>query len=185
MIKINKVTTKTGDSGTTLGPGMKKTEKYNCNIDFLGNLDELNCTIGFINLYAKKKLKKIIFEIQHQLFDIGSMFFNENAKDCENFTKYLENEINENNKNLPQLNSFLLPVGKKLSLYLHQARTLARRTERSFWAFYKKEINEKKDIENIGIYLNRLSDLMFVLIRKNNNKKETKWIPLAKRINKI
>lgn len=163
MIKINKITTKQGDSGMTLGPGIKKIEKSSNEIEFLGSLDELNCEIGNAMLYIKnKKIEKILEKIQNELFEIGAMFYKQEETLIEEKIKFLEENIEKYNANLPELNSFLMPSGNKKIVTLNQARCCARKTER---IFFKLNIESK-----IGVFLNRLSDLIFVFIRINNKK---------------
>lgn len=187
MIKINKITTKTGDRGSTLGPGMKKQLKCSENINFTGKLDELNCSIGYVHKEASKELKEIITNLQNQLFDIGACFFNQNDEDCDELIEYLAKVMEEQNTD-EELNSFLLPQGNDLILALHQSRNKARDAERSFWDTVfdeeKNEINEKllEKTGKIGIYLNRLSDVFFAMIKKESNLQEAqKWVPLKKR----
>lgn len=163
MINIDKVTTKTGDNGKTLGPGFKKISKYSSEISFLGSLDELNASIGeciFFN--NNKKIKKILEKIQHQIFDIGAAFFKQIDIENEKI-KFLENNIKELNEKLPALTSFLIPSGSIDIIKLHISRTITRKSESLFWG-------TNNSTKNIGIYLNRLSDLLFVLLRKNSKK---------------
>jgi cob(I)alamin adenosyltransferase len=173
MIRINKVTTKTGDSGNTLGPDNKLTPKSSCNIKFLGNLDELNVLIGESILYSNNlESKEVLEKIQHQLFDIGGMFYSQNLREFDSYILFLENNIEKFNKDLPELTSFLLPKGTQEVISLHKARTKARETERTFFS-----IQEIEKVSPIGIYLNRLSDLMFIFIRKISTQP---WKPFEK-----
>lgn len=166
MIKINKVTTKSGDTGQTLGPGLKMMPKNCIHIEFLGKLDELNVSIGNILLYQKdRKLRKILEEIQNQLFDIGSAFFKQDNSNIHELVKYLEDNIELYNSNLKELCSFLLPQGNNLVIALHQARCKTRDTERNFW---KSLENNETNLKEIGIYLNRLSDFLFIIIRQKS-----------------
>lgn len=177
MITLNKITTKQGDKGCTLGPGMKKTEKYNCNIEFLGKLDELNCTLGETFFYAKmlysdeQELISLLDNMQHQIFDIGAMFFKMDDLKAEALISMLEKNIIELNKDLPELKSFLLQRGDQFLIAAHKTRSLCRSAERAFWAT-NKDLDKK--LETIGIYLNRLSDLIFILIRRKSSEI---WVP--------
>ena len=185
MIKINKITTKTGDKGTTLGPGMEFINKFDDNIEFLGQLDELNSYVGQIIANAnianakKPKLCNLLTQLQHQLFDIGAMFFSQNEQHCPLFIEFLETEQAKFNANLKELTSFLLPQGNKLIVSLHIARVKAREAERMFWKISSKLEDNK--MEGIGIYLNRFSDLLFSMIRKYSQKDAKPWIPLNTR----
>ncbi len=189
MIRINKITTKTGDNGQTLGPGIRLISKFSDEIEFIGKIDELNSSLGqVLASTCKRKTKKLITEIQHQLFDIGSMFFKKDAIDCDKFIQFLEEKIIEYSKNVKALDSFLLPQGglfkKRIVSSLHVARSCARSAERSFWKTVinhcEIEPTEKLiSLNMIGVYLNRLSDLLFAIIRKNSRKK---WIPMKRRL---
>ena len=169
-----------GDNGKTLGCDMLLVDKFSPEIKLLGKLDELNCMIGYaichLNLLDYKK-KHVLEEIQHQLFDIGSFFFNKKFENCEIILNWIEKHIEIFNKNLLELNSFLLPNGSKSIVTLHIARTKSRETERIFWEVWNNmKFNSEKnknDSKLIGIYLNRLSDLLFIFIRKKSKKK---WI---------
>ena len=163
MIKINSVTTKQGDCGVTLGPGMKQTSKSADTIEFLGNLDEMNCSIGHAIFYIKnRKIKVILEKTQHEIFEIGAMFYKQNDKNIEQKILFIEENIERFNKNLPELTSFLLPNGNKKIITLNIARCDVRRAERTF---FKLKLDSK-----IGVFLNRLSDLLFVFIRIYNKK---------------
>jgi cob(I)alamin adenosyltransferase len=171
MILINKVTTKTGDKGMTLGPKMLQYKKSDANIEFLGKLDELNTSIGEVLLYENDALLE---EVQHQLFDIGGFFYKNELQNIDYFIMFLEKIIAQEVENLPALDSFLLPKGSALTIALHKARCIARSAERVFFSI------NCEDVAPIGVYLNRLSDLLFVKIRKISSEK---WIPLIKRKN--
>jgi len=199
MIKINSVTTKSGDCGKTICFGWKTSRKYDEDVEFIGNLDELNCHIGnilknigffakfctflykFIEFFHEISEPKILLEkkffekLQHDLFEIGKMFLKKNDENCENLILEIEKNIEILNKNLPELKSFLLQNGNNFVISLHFARVSARKTERTFWKFFdqiKKEKNDKEieKIQKIGVFLNRLSDLIFVMIRRRKSK---------------
>jgi cob(I)alamin adenosyltransferase len=170
MIKINKVTTKMGDSGKTLGPRCEIIPKFDDRIEFLGKLDELNCLLGLVILDLEiDEMKKFMLGVQNQIFDIGAMFFKQ-ISNAEKYITLLEENIEKYNENLPELDSFLLPSGSKIVVHLHLARAYARNAERKFW-----KANDSSDMKDIGIYLNRLSDLLFVFIRMHDN--NSKWVP--------
>lgn len=196
MIKINKVTTKQGDSGLTLSPGCVLSSKASCSIEFLGKLDELNCLVGnalanigcfenlfstFLNFSNRSNLllhKKLLKNLQHDLFDIGAMFYKQNAQNCLELIQEIEQNTKKINDNLPELNSFLLPRGSKFVVALHLVRAATRDCERCFWKHIedvKKNNYEKSEIDKllpIGVFLNRLSDLIFVIIR---TKSQSTW----------
>ena len=181
MVKLNKIYTKIGDKGSTqLGDG-KMVNKNSLRVDAYGSVDEANATIGLSILRTNIKIKKILKIVQNDLFDLGADLCIPDKKNTQKLkiTKdridYIEEKIDNFNKELSSLNSFILPGGSESSTYLHIARTVTRRAERKIVALSKKE-----KINPIAIiYLNRLSDLLFVLARYTNNKgkKDILWKP--------
>ena len=182
MIKLNKIYTKTGDGGdTALGDG-ERVLKDSLRVSAYGNVDELNASIGIITLYANTELKRKLKNIQNDLFDIGADLcvpISEKNKDrlrlSTNQIETLELEIDEMNSILEPLNSFVLPGGCTSATFLHMARTICRRAERSVVSLRsQEEINN-----NTLIYLNRLSDWLFVASRVENqeNSSEVLWAP--------
>lgn len=169
-VKLNKITTKTGDFGETLGPGNKKYKKHDLEIEILGQLDKLNCSIGNVILHEKSRIiKALLTVLQNQIFDIGAAFF-KNIDIDNNYIEFLESKIEFYNQNLPELSSFLLPQGTAYIVALHLSRCQTRETERFFWRLYWNLYDKNNfDSKNICIYLNRLSDLFFILIRKKLN----------------
>ena len=182
MIKLNKIYTKTGDGGdTALGDG-ERVLKDSLRVSAYGNVDELNASIGIITLYANTELKRKLKNIQNDLFDIGADLcvpISEKNKDrlrlSTNQIETLELEIDEMNSILEPLNSFVLPGGCRSATFLHMARTICRRAERSVVSLRsQEEINN-----NTLVYLNRLSDWLFVASRVENqeNSSEVLWSP--------
>ncbi len=182
MIKLNKIYTKTGDSGdTALGDG-ERVLKDSPRVSAYGNVDELNASIGVVTLYAGAELKRKLKNIQNDLFDIGADLcvpISEKNKErlrlSKNQIEVLEVEIDEMNSILEPLNSFVLPGGCKSAVFLHLARTICRRAERSVVSLRSvEEIND-----NTLVYLNRLSDWLFVASRVENqeNSSEVLWAP--------
>ena len=182
MIKLNKIYTKTGDRGdTALGDG-ERVLKDSLRVSAYGNVDELNASIGIITLYANTELKRKLKNIQNDLFDIGADLcvpISEKNKDrlrlSTNQIETLELEIDEMNSILEPLNSFVLPGGCRSATFLHMARTICRRAERSVVSLRSRE----KINENTLVYLNRLSDWLFVASRVENqeNSSEVLWAP--------
>ena len=167
-MRISKVTTKTGDNGkTSLGDGTR-VSKDHPNINFLGDIDELNTYLGHaISSCDSKIIKKQLESIQQDLFNIGgeSSMPNEEISllKVDRIT-FLEEHINKMNKELPPLKEFILPGGDELCSRLHIVRAVCRRAERSCVTLESKETKDKSWL----IYLNRLSDFIFVLIRHLN-----------------
>ena len=181
MVKLNKIYTKTGDNGdTALGDG-QRVLKDSLRVNAYGNVDELNASIGVITLYAAEDLKRKLKNIQNDLFDLGADLCvplaeknNERLRVSSKQVETIEAEIDEMNNILEPLNSFVLPGGCKSATFLHLARTICR-AERSVVSLRsKEEIND-----NALVYLNRLSDWLFVASRVENqeNSTEVLWSP--------
>lgn len=178
-----KIYTKTGDKGTTSLFGGKRVEKDNLRIDTYGTIDELNAFIGAaVSEINDKELKEVLENIQLDLFTLGSDLATPDENNItfavprvdENFVKKLEESIDKFTDKLPPLKNFILPGGSKGSSLLHLARTVCRRGERAVVTLQKNE----KIGENILVYLNRLSDLLFVLARYANlvtNTPDVEW----------
>ena len=171
---ISKVYTKTGDKGKTCLVGGQKVLKSNIRINAYGEIDELNSVVGIcieeLKLldYNFNPLISSLTRIQNDLFNLGTIL----ATKPEDMTsampkitsddiKVLENEIDQANKDLSVLHSFVLPGGSKINAFLHLARTVCRRCERACCSLYEAD----KTDEVVISYLNRLSDLFFVLSR--------------------
>ena len=179
MVKLDKIYTKGGDNGYTSIVGGKRVKKSSIIIEAISNVDELNATLGFIINNLISSQKKIIQNIQNDLFDMGADLATPFSKKKNTIrlsnsqTAYLEKEIDKINTKLKPLTSFILPGGSEVSSLYHLARTICRRCEISI-----VKLSEKTKI-NLEIlkYINRLSDLLFVLARQTN-KKEVLWRPL-------
>lgn len=188
MVKLNRIYTKTGDSGTTgLGDGERVT-KFNLRVEAFGTVDEANATIGLARLHTADDtgMDGILARIQNDLFDLGADLCTpdkgqklswEPLRIVESQVTRLEAEIDAMNARLKPLKSFILPGGSPAAAYLHLARTVSRRAERQM-----VELASMPD-ENIGTaalkYINRLSDLLFVLSRIANadGTKDVLWVP--------
>ena len=181
-----KIYTKKGDTGNTSLIGGKIVKKHDLKVDAYGNIDELNSFLGLVrDLSNDKQVNNIIITIQKKLFSIGSMLALSDYKSISNINNdkliikktdidFLENEIDEIDKNLSPISKFTIPGGHILISYLHVARCICRRAERKI--SYVNEI-DKLDT-NIIAYINRLSDLLFILSRyycKKLNVKELYW----------
>ena len=187
MVTLNKIYTKTGDKGETSLVGGMRVAKHSLRPEAFGEIDELNSIIGVVRTYISDKsffdFNNILARIQNELFDMGAdLATPENSKYSNNILRItnlqvtrLENEIDKYNRNLNELKSFVLPGGSDLASWFHFARTTARRAERRITRLASEE-----DINiNILLYINRLSDLLFVLARCSNNNGETDvlWQP--------
>ena len=182
MVKLNKIYTRTGDTGeTSLVNGMR-VSKHARRPSAFGEIDEANSVIGLSRLHCKKntKVDDMLARIQNDLFDLGADIATpETDKPALRITtsqvKRLEKEIDLMNKALEPLNSFILPGGSPASAWLHLARTVIRRAERHMTELAAEEVVNQAAMQ----YVNRLSDHLFVLARHCNGNGETDvlWRP--------
>ena len=186
MTSISKIYTKTGDDGTSGLIGGTRVGKSDKRLEAYGTVDELNSWIGLIKTEAVEDAVTSTLElIQNKLFVIGSQLATDPEKSdlrdklpCnEADIIHLEKEIDRMQNLLPALNNFILPGGSTLAAYTHVARTVCRRAERRIAVLEKDPT-----IQNtIIVFINRLSDYLFVLARYINFKKgfeETKWVAI-------
>lgn len=157
--------TKTGDKGTTALFGGKRVLKCHELVDVYGSLDELNSWIGFLAALMKvADVHEFLTKIQADLFTIGGFLAGWKEAQLDPLllrVKEMEDRIDELEKNLDPLTNFILPGGTELSARLHMARSICRRVERQVVALAQREQVDEKII----MYLNRLSDLLFMLAR--------------------
>ncbi len=179
-----KIYTKTGDKGETGLFGGERVKKNSLRIEAYGTVDELNSFIGLAFTEVKdNELRNILLKIQNELFVVGSDLAtpeNEKNKNLkikrvpDEFYIDVEKVIDEYENKLEPLKNFILPGGSKCAALLHVSRTVCRRAERIV-----VELNSRENInKNIIIFLNRLSDLLFVIARYENsisNIPDTKW----------
>lgn len=176
--RLSKIYTRTGDKGDTgLGDG-SRVEKDHIRVEAFGTVDELNSVIGMILAHKiPEKLTTCLNKVQHHLFDLGGELCvpGHSALD-ESYITYLENTLDDFNENLPMLKEFILPSGGHATSACHLARTVCRRAERRVVSLSKDE-----DVSPLSIsYLNRLSDLLFVIARvlaRHENGSEVLWQP--------
>ena len=186
-----KIYTKTGDKGNTALIGGTRVPKYHLRIETYGTIDELNSHLGLLrDQVIDLHYKDILEIIQNNLFTMGAALATDpekvilkNGKNRLNISKVsskdvqlLEKEIDNMNSELPEMTHFVLPGGHQTVSFCHIARCVCRRSERLATA-----LNEANPLESeILVYLNRLSDYLFVLARKLSQElsaKEVKWIP--------
>jgi cob(I)alamin adenosyltransferase len=188
MVRLNKIYTKTGDDGTTaLGSGERRA-KHDLRIEAYGTVDEANAAIGLARaeLAQEDALDAMLARIQNDLFDLGAELATPDdgkPKDYEPLrivpaqVERLERDIDSLNAELQPLRSFVLPGGGRAAAALHLARTIARRAERLMVALAEKE---SEDVANAAlIYMNRLSDFLFVASRWVNRRGagDVLWVP--------
>lgn len=161
--RLSKIYTRTGDDGSTgLGDG-SRTGKDSLRVEAYGTVDEANSTIGIV-LAAElpDAVRSLLTSIQHQLFDLGGELCipGHAAIDDDDVTR-LEQQLDHYNADLPPLKEFILPGGGEAAARCHVARTVVRRAERCAVALARMEDVRPQPVR----YLNRLSDLLFVLCR--------------------
>ena len=164
--RLSKIYTRTGDDGTTgLGDGTR-VAKDSLRVQAMGDVDELNSVIGLLLTEpVSDKIRSTLTEIQHDLFNIGGEICIPNYEmvQAERVTA-LEAILDDFNDTLTPLKEFILPGGSRAASYCHLARTVCRRAERTMHA-----LNALEKITEISLqYINRLSDLLFVLCRVIN-----------------
>jgi cob(I)alamin adenosyltransferase len=161
--RLSKIYTRTGDGGTTgLGNG-ERVAKDCPRIEAIGAVDELNCAIGRVLVHdLRETIRDCLQEIQHKLFDLGGELSIPGYQAIrEEDVEKLEAVLNEFNTQLPPLKEFILPGGGRAAADCHMARAICRRAERRVVSLARDE--EVGD--SVRVYLNRLSDLLFVLCR--------------------
>jgi cob(I)alamin adenosyltransferase len=164
--RLSKITTRTGDGGETgLGDG-SRTRKDSPRVAALGEIDELNSAIGVLLAEpVPEKIRGALESVQHDLFDLGGdVSIPGRSTVTEGQVQRLEALLEELNGGLPRLKEFILPGGTRAASLAHLARTVCRRAERALVALSQSE----KVAVTGRIYLNRLSDLLFVLGRVLN-----------------
>ena len=175
--RLSKIYTRTGDDGTTgLGDG-ERVAKTHARIDAYGTVDEANSAIGMVLAVAglPQNVHALLTRIQHELFDLGSELA---VPGYQAITpahiETLERELDALNENLPMLKEFILPGGGPAASACHLARTITRRAERAVWKMLETEAGTRETPQ----YLNRLSDLLFVVARvlaRHENGSEILW----------
>ncbi|MCA0042386.1 cob(I)yrinic acid a,c-diamide adenosyltransferase [Celeribacter litoreus] len=192
MVVLNKIYTRTGDTGETSLSDMSRAPKHATRVNAYGTVDELNATLGIARLHAEGATDDALARIQNDLFDLGADLSRPNLdKDDEagypvlrtvsEQVQRLETEIDAMTSVLEPLRSFILPAGTPLAAQLHLSRTVARRAER---LAVELSAEENGDANPAAIrYLNRLSDWLFCAARMANNdgKDDVLWVPGANR----
>jgi cob(I)alamin adenosyltransferase len=182
MVQLTRIYTKGGDKGSTsLGSG-KRVKKHDLRVAAYGTVDEANAVIGIARLHTEGEIDAMLNRIQNDLFDLGADLCQpEDPADypplriVEAQVERLEQEIDRLNAELQPLKSFVLSGGNPAAAYLHLARTVARRAERDMTALMETETINPAALR----YINRLSDLLFVMARHVNAKGEgdVLWVP--------
>ncbi len=184
-VHLTRIYTKTGDAGTTaLGDGTR-VPKTDSRVAAYADADETNAAIGTAIALGElpAQIAAVLARIQNDLFDLGADLCtpitpapkHPPLRITEDYIARLEGWCDDFNADLPELRSFILPGGTIGAALLHQARTLARRAERSAWALHEAD-PDRTNIYSLQ-YLNRLSDLLFILSRVANPDGDVLWRP--------
>jgi cob(I)alamin adenosyltransferase len=191
MVNLTRIYTKTGDDGTTSLGDMSRTSKNDPRLEAYADVDEANSTIGValsLGAISKETVKTLLIRIQNDLFDVGADISTpvidepkvEPLRVTEDQISYIESQIDLYNEDLAELRSFVLPSGTAAASLLHVARTVTRRAERSTWHAIHSFGGGVNPLT--AKYLNRLSDLLFVLARfENRGVGDVLWVPGANR----
>jgi len=177
MVQLTRIYTRTGDDGTTSLGDMSRTGKNDPRLRAYADVDEANCAIGVVlaTTEVPDDVRALLVQIQNDLFDVGADLCtpvvdnpeHEPLRITQTYIDALEAACDSFNEKLQPLRSFILPGGTAASAQLHVARTVVRRAERSTWAaldMYHGGMNPLT-----ATYLNRLSDLLFILARVSND----------------
>ena len=168
--RITKVTTRSGDQGKSRLATGKLVDKSSDSIRCLGGLDELNSSLGIAVFYiSDQNVLKTIAEIQQTLFDAGAIIALEGESEPLSIEN-LERQIELENEALPPLQEFVIPGGNPGCAHLHLCRAICRRIEIDLWDLQK----ENSNFLTLAIYLNRLSDYLFIAARKVSDD-EPQW----------
>lgn len=190
MVTLNKIYTRTGDTGqTALGNG-DRVDKHSLRVSAYGTVDETNATVGLARLSSTGDLDAAMARIQNDLFDLGADMCRPNISQ-DAVAEYpplrvtdaqvdrLETEIDAMNADLSPLKSFILPGGTPLAAAMHLCRTVSRRAER-----LAAQLATLEEVNPAAVkYLNRLSDWFFVAgrVANNNGADDVLWVPGANR----
>jgi cob(I)alamin adenosyltransferase len=184
-VHLTRIYTRTGDAGQTRLGNNEVAAKTDPRIAAYADADECNAALGVALALGNlpEGIRRIVTAVQNDLFDVGADLCNPIADDppypplriTPEYVTRLEGWCDEYNEALPALDSFVLPGGTPGAALLHVARTVARRAERSAWALRADDEERTSDLP--AKYLNRLSDLLFILARAANPDGDVKWVP--------
>ena len=188
MVRLDRIYTRSGDAGQTSLGDSRRVEKTSQRIAAMGAVDEVNCHLGTAAALTEDEgLRQVLRRIQQLLFDLGAdlcspLPVNRTADQCprisDHHTLWLESRIDSATEQLAPLTSFILPGGRTVASALHLARSVCRRAELEFLQLF--ESGEAATVNSeVGIFLNRLSDLLFVLARRSNGDgaDDVLWMP--------
>lgn len=192
MVNLTRIYTRTGDDGTTTLGDLSRTRKTDVRLAAYADIDEASSAIGVVLALAGGQLddevSALLLRVQNDLYDVGADLCTPLAAEpahpplriTPGYVADLERACDRYNAELPPLRSFVLPGGTPAAALLHVARTVARRAERSVWAALEAHGGEPEGGVNpvAATYLNRLSDLLFILCRHANRETgDVTWTP--------
>jgi cob(I)alamin adenosyltransferase len=190
MVNLTRIYTRTGDGGETKLGDLSTTSKNDLRLHAYADVDEANANLGVALSQGglEEDVVAVLTHVQNDLFDVGADFCTPVVADPEypplrieqEYVDRLEGWCDHYNEGLPSLRSFILNGGTPGAAYLHVARTVVRRAERSAWAAYAEH---GETMNKLAItYLNRLSDLLFILARYANREQgDVLWVPGGER----
>ena len=190
MVRLTRIYTRTGDDGSTSLGDFTRTRKTDLRLEAFADVDEANSAIGAAIATGDLEpgLIEVLTRVQNDLFDVGADLCTPVVANpetpplrvVESQIDLLEEECDKFNSELPELKSFILPGGTRGAAMLHVARTMVRRAERATWRAYAEFPEEMNALA--AKYLNRLSDLLFILARYANRENgDVLWVPGANR----
>lgn len=184
-VHLTKIYTRTGDDGTTALSDFSRVPKNDPRLQAYADCDELNASIGVVLAMGNpsEEIVATLRRVQNELFDAGADLATPDNPDLgyeplritQEYIDRLEQDCDAYNEKLEKLDSFILPGGTPAAALLHVSRTICRRAERAAWA----AVEAVPDTTSVlpAKYLNRLSDLLFILGRVANNSDDIKWVP--------
>jgi cob(I)alamin adenosyltransferase len=184
-VHLTRIYTRTGDTGTTALGDMSRVAKTDLRVAAYADSDETNAALGVVSALGQlaSDVATVVARLQNDLFDVGADLCTPVTPDpeypplriTESYVDRLEAWCDEYNERVAKLDSFILPGGTPGAALLHVARTVARRAERSTWALLEAEPERTNPLA--ATYLNRLSDLLFILARCANPDGDVLWQP--------
>jgi cob(I)alamin adenosyltransferase len=175
--RLSRIYTRTGDGGTTGLADGRRVSKNHPRVAVTGEVDELNCLLGLVLAHAPPPdVSAVLGRLQHELFELGAELAGAPPRLAPEWTEALESDLDRFNEALPPLREFVLPGGDVAAAFCHLARAVCRRAERRAWRL----AGEEEVRPDVLRYLNRLSDLLFVLARvltRRVSGAETLWKP--------
>ena len=184
-VHLTRIYTKTGDDGTTALGDMSRTAKTGARLGAYADVDEANSSLGVVLALGAPApdVAELLRQVQNDLFDVGADLCTPVVDDppypplrvTPDYTERLEQACDRYNAELAKLSSFILPGGTPAAALLHVSRTVVRRAERSTWALLEAEPDRTN--REPALYLNRLSDLLFILSRAANPGGDVLWAP--------